>query len=184
VAPLNTGVYSVIGTASNGCTGTATILLTVNPSPTLIVSSSVNTLCIGQSAVLTINGNGTSYSLNANPTATSITIFPTVTTSYTVHAVNSFGCNSSQVFTQIVTNCTGLQTHVSNTYLKIYPNPSNGICFVQSSMNETIWILNELGQVVQTIELSANTEQRISGLKPGLYLIQTNTSRSKLIVTD
>ncbi len=99
------GVISV--TADNAC-GSSTVrnlTVTVNPSPTIVVSSDA-TICSGTSTPLTASGAATytwlpSASLNnasiANPTAT-----PAVTTTYTVTGTAA-GCPNTNVVTITVT---------------------------------------------------------------------------------
>ena len=50
VHPTTSGTYTVTGTASNGCTGTAMATVTVNPLPAITLSNNMNqTVCLGTS---------------------------------------------------------------------------------------------------------------------------------------
>ena len=91
-APATTTTYTVIGT-SLGCSDTVTGIITVNPIPTVTVTST--TICIGQAATLTANG-ANSYLWSNGATTNSITVSPASTTSYTVTG-NSLGCTSTAI---------------------------------------------------------------------------------------
>jgi hypothetical protein len=83
------GVYTVTATKSNGCTGTATFTLTVNPAPTVSLSGATS-FCAGGSTVLTATGNPTNYLWNTSATSASITV--TTGGNYTVTVNGSNGC--------------------------------------------------------------------------------------------
>ncbi|MHB8262069.1 MAG: T9SS type B sorting domain-containing protein, partial [Bacteroidia bacterium] len=82
-----------------GCTNltagnTLTVSVTVNQAPTISISSvSNNTICSGDSSVITPSG-ASSYTLNpGNQTGTSFTVSPTANTTYTINGSNSAtGC--------------------------------------------------------------------------------------------
>ena len=59
------------------------------------------------------------------------------------------------------------------SYLKIYPNPSNGMCTIMNTDGSSeIVIMNELGEVVYTITGNANiTHINISQLPAGMYTV-------------
>jgi hypothetical protein len=100
--PVSSGIYTVTGTAANGCTRTATRLVTVNALPTLTVSTTPSnaTICQGASMVLNATTNGSSVSWS--PSYTNNTVFnPATSGVYTVTVSNSSGCTKTQ--TQAVT---------------------------------------------------------------------------------
>ena len=75
VHPTASGTYTVTGTASNGCTGTANAYVTVNPLPNVTINNNVSgtaSICSGNSVTLTAGG-ATSYLWSTTSTATSIT---------------------------------------------------------------------------------------------------------------
>lgn len=106
--PSTNTTYSLIGTAANGCTNTAQSTVTVNPIPTFTLNSSnTNTICFGQSTVLTATGTATSYTWSPGGVANSLTVSPAGTTVYNVTGVNAEGC-----------------TRVVTTTLTVNPLPS------------------------------------------------------------
>lgn len=103
--PATTTTYTVTGTDANGCTNTATAVVTVNTLPTVNVTGNTN-ICIGGSASLVATG-AASYSWSpaatlscsncANPIAT-----PTANTTYTVVGTNAAGCTATATITVVV----------------------------------------------------------------------------------
>ena len=93
VSPVTTGIYTL--TAFNGsCSNTDTVMVTVNPSPVVILSSDVS-ISQGASTILTATGGGTYNWLPATylscATCASTTATPLFTTQYCVD-VTSNGC--------------------------------------------------------------------------------------------
>lgn len=104
VSPTVTTTYSVIGTAAaTGCTNTAVTTITVNPIPSFTLNSSAtNTICFGQSTVLTATGTATGYTWSPGGAATSITVSPSSTQVYNVTGTNAQGCSKIVPTTVIV----------------------------------------------------------------------------------
>ncbi len=106
-----TRTYTVLGESANACTGSATIQVTVNASPTVAINpAGPLTLCVGQTEVLTASG-ATSYSWSpatdlsaanvANPTLTATTLG---TRTYTVTGTAANGCTGSATVQVTVAN--------------------------------------------------------------------------------
>ena len=97
--PTSTTSYTVTGTDNNGCKDTSTVLVTVNPTPVLSLSSTSNVICDGDTTVLSVNGAASyqwwpAIGLSAS-TGASVMAFPNTTTTYTVVGVNSSGCTDT-----------------------------------------------------------------------------------------
>ena len=182
--------YFVTGTDINGCIGSASVNVSVNPLATFYINSSLNPIPpgSGQSATLTINGNAnTSYSLNGVATSTTIVVSPTITTTYTFTSVNSSGCEYTSIFTQFVGFVTGVEVignSVTEDYFNVFPNPNNGIFQIKSSIVETIQIINQLGEIIRVINLNPEEEFQVSNLSSGIYFIHSNRKNIKIIVTQ
>ncbi|AWI26209.1 LamG-like jellyroll fold domain-containing protein [Flavobacterium pallidum] len=104
--PTVTTTYTVVGTTGS-CTGSNTITVTVKALPTISVTPSSATICVGSSTSLTANGADTytwtpSSGLNATTGAT-VTASPATTTTYTVTGTGTNGCTASQTVTITVT---------------------------------------------------------------------------------
>lgn len=92
--PASTTTYTVTGT-QNGCDGTATVTVTVNPYPTVSVLPATTTVCAGVTTTLTASGANTytwspATGLSAT-TGASVDATPMTTTTYTVTGTNN-GC--------------------------------------------------------------------------------------------
>ncbi|MFN5635576.1 MAG: gliding motility-associated C-terminal domain-containing protein [Flavobacteriia bacterium] len=99
--PSATATYTVTGTASNGCTNTDQVLVTVNPLPIVNGGADVS-ICTGQSVTLTATGANT-YSWS--PLITNGVAFaPVATGTYTVTGTTASGCvNTDQVLVTVNT---------------------------------------------------------------------------------
>ena len=100
--PPATTTYVVTGT-TNGCTGTANAIVTVNPNPVVSVNSP--TICAGSTATLNAAGAGSfSWSPATNLSATTgatVTSTTPVTTTYTVTGTTN-GCSGTATATVTV----------------------------------------------------------------------------------
>jgi gliding motility-associated-like protein len=103
VTPTSTTMYSVLYTW-NGCTATEDIIVTVNPTPTLSVTSS--SICFGDTTAVVAQANlanGVYNWISLNQTGPNLTVFPTQTTSYTAtYTLN--GCTSAQATGTVTVN--------------------------------------------------------------------------------
>lgn len=87
VTPTTTTTYTVRG-VTGACTGTTSLILTVNSTPTIVATSSSPSICIGNSVTLMASG-ASSYTWNPGAlSGSSVVVSPTVTTTYTVTGTN------------------------------------------------------------------------------------------------
>jgi hypothetical protein len=113
----------------------------------------------------------------------SINVSPSVTTTYTINGASANGCSSSAVFTQTVTDCTGLNIISPNaTEVTVYPNPFSGAITITSNIKARIEIFNLLGSKVYatTIESGA-TEIDLSNQSKGIYFVKIGSVTKKII---
>ncbi len=72
-----------------------------------------------------------------------------------------------------------------NNPITIFPNPANNTFTITRKVPslQTLWIKNGIGQIVKTIKLVNQSEQiDINDLKSGVYIIDLNQTKKKLIV--
>ncbi|HEX7415048.1 MAG TPA: gliding motility-associated C-terminal domain-containing protein, partial [Bacteroidia bacterium] len=99
----NPTTYTVTGTDANGCIGTATQSITVNPAPTININATSPSICLGQgNSTLTASG-ANSYTWNTTATTASIIVSPSSTLTYSVMGTDASGCISSTSATTTIT---------------------------------------------------------------------------------
>lgn len=100
--PSTTTVYTVVGTAANGCTDTAQVTVTVNPLPVLQTIPDPD-ICEGASAQLVTSGASTySWTPAAGLSCTSCaspTASPASTATYIVTGTSAAGCSDTAQIT-------------------------------------------------------------------------------------
>ncbi len=95
VSPVATTTYTVTGTDANGCRDTATSIVIISNPFNITVSATPTAICTGASAVLSVSGAGPTGVYTWNPgslVGSTVNVNPTSTTTYTVTASNSTGC--------------------------------------------------------------------------------------------
>ncbi|MBL7931781.1 MAG: T9SS type A sorting domain-containing protein [Bacteroidia bacterium] len=96
VAPASTTIYSVNITNNLSCTGTSTVLINVNPQPT--VSANSGAICAGSTYTIVPSGAATYTFLNGSGV-----VSPGTTTSYSITGTSSLGCVSAAPGIALVT---------------------------------------------------------------------------------
>ena len=96
--PLSNTIYSVTGTDINNCSNTASISITVNATPTVVIIASSLAICPNETATLTLSGAST-YTWTDNSTNTTYTVAPTSNTTYSVIGTDSNGCSGNAIIT-------------------------------------------------------------------------------------
>jgi gliding motility-associated-like protein len=104
-SPPATTIYTVIVTSAAGCNNMATVVVTVNPLPSISAGPGVS-ICPGLSTTLTATG-GSTYSWSPSTglscsTCASTTASPAATTTYTVIGTNAYGCHNTATVTVTV----------------------------------------------------------------------------------
>jgi hypothetical protein len=108
-SPTTSGIYTVIGTASNGCTDTTSVNLNVNPAPNVTISATATTLCQGDA--VTLSGSGAvSYTWN-NSITDGVSFIPSSTSNYILTGTAANGCTGTS---QITLNVNPLPNVVAN----------------------------------------------------------------------
>jgi len=98
----------------------------------------------------------------------------------------SWGWTSTAMYTSVsnlTLSCAGIE-EVNTEKFVVYPNPARGLVNVSlNNVNGTISLLSADGKVIETREVSSNTETfNVSSLNAGIYFIQVGQSVQKLMV--
>ncbi len=172
VSPTINTTYTVTGTNSlTGCSSNGIISLSVNPSPTISITGN-QTICAGEYVNLNASGANT-YTWNNSWVANNISVTPSTSTVFYVMGANSNGCVGTASAQIIVTECTGINSIISQNEIQIYPNPNAGVFTInlKSYDNCFIKITNVLGQIIKTQKAEMINDFNIKTFKNGIYFI-------------
>ncbi len=177
VFPTLTTVYTATGTVANGCSGTNSQTLIVNPLPNVSLSSASPSICINSGTVALIGSpvggifTGSNVSNGVfTPGASGGTFIPMY--SYTNATT---GCSSSSSTTVIVDLCTTIKTKTALSGLNAYPNPTNGIFTIElpNGLNKTFEVIDLTGKKVLSLSSDKNSVNiNLSNLANGVYYLK------------
>lgn len=91
-SPASTTVYTVTGTATNNCSASYMITVTVEASPSITAGASPATICEGDTASLFVSGLASFTWSPGGQTVSPLNVSPAVTSTYTVSGVGTNGC--------------------------------------------------------------------------------------------
>ena len=172
VSPTINTTYTVTGTNSlTGCSSNGIISLSVNPSPTISITGN-QTICAGEYVNLNASGANT-YTWNNSWVANNISVTPSTSTIFYVMGSNSNGCVGTASAQIIVSECTGINSIISQNEIQIYPNPNEGVFTInlKSYDNCFIKITNVLGQIIKTQKAEMINDFNIKTFEKGIYFI-------------
>lgn len=95
---LKSSVTYTVTAIKNGCTGSATVTITVNKGITITINPPSDKICEGESVVLAASGADSYLWAPGNSTSNPLTVKPTQTTTYTVTGSKD-GCTGTAVTT-------------------------------------------------------------------------------------
>lgn len=101
-SPASTTTYTVTMIDGNGCTETASVIITVETEPTVIITPQSPVICAGESITLSASG-AQNYNWNTGATSASINVSPANQTTYTVIGSNGV-CQGAAVSATISVN--------------------------------------------------------------------------------
>ncbi len=184
-----TEVYNVTGTL-NGCSGSATTMVTANPLPQVSVQASADTIAPGATITLTLTENnplpGTVFQWSGpglnQATGNTVTANPLVTglVQYILTASNA-GCSITDTVYVYVDAALSVQPGLKQISARVYPNPfSNNfsINFNSATTKAEVVLTDVLGRQVfyktyqtQTGETTLQIQPE-QALSQGMYLLQ------------
>jgi hypothetical protein len=159
VMPNSSTTYTVTGT-TNGCTGSASVVVNVNSIPTVAVVALPPAICVGSSSVLTASG-ALNYNWSGIGNGNPIAVAPLATTTYSVTATDLNGCTNTNSITVIVNPLPIITVNTSPVNVSCFGG-NNGISGVTASGGTAPYFYNWSN--------GANTAN-ITGLSAGNYMV-------------
>lgn len=170
VSPVSTTIYTVTGTSVNNCVNTKTLSLTVNPLPTLSITSSPATICVGATATLTGTG-ATTYTWNPGVlTGSTVTVSPSSSTVYTLTGINGNGCVNTRTINLTVNPLPNLTAVASPTAVCV----GSAATLSGTGASTYTWNPGSLTGSVTAVSPGSNTQYTLSGTN-GFGCINTKT---------
>lgn len=175
VSPVTSTVYSVSGKSPGSCVASASVGVTVFPTPQINLTASSTTICAKEAVSFTATGGSTYTWSGTNSTGDTYTTVPAVSQNYTVTATDDNGCQgTASVFIQ-VTNCVGIPEQEQLKGVALYPNPSSGLVQVQFEWEgeKEILVTNSVGAIITQIRCSSDREIiNLSSYAKGIYFVR------------
>jgi hypothetical protein len=176
----DTLIIQVIDPA-NGCSDMDTAIIMLNTPPVLSLSLPA-TVCSDDAPVLI--GTSPAGGILSGPGLTGNSFDPaSVSPGYQVFSyyyMDANGCSDTVIDSLLVDPCMGISGTNGSAGLNLYPNPASDLIILETSENGQVEIMNELGQIVDKRQISADkTQLDVSHLSSGLYLVRFQTLSGK-----
>lgn len=160
VSPTSPTTYTIIGTDGANCADTTTILINVNPSPTVTVGATPTSICQGDSVGIGANGASSYLWLPGNQTTQVIVDFPMATTTYTLIGTDALGCSDTTTVT-VTVNSTPTITASASTDTSCAGAP---VTLTGSGATNYNWMPGSLTGSPVVVNPTANTTYTVVGL--------------------
>lgn len=178
ITGLSSGVYILALTDTNGCNYTDTVTIS-QPSDLLLSATTIDETTGNNGSIdLTVSGGVPGYTFSWSNSATTEDIGGLAGGSYTVIVTDTNGCDDT--LTVIVSSTFGIAESGMNE-LNIYPNPSEGIFYIQPDAKITgefsLSIMDMHGKTVYSLLSTINNPITIDAttLAAGTYMVHLNT---------
>jgi hypothetical protein len=174
VSPVTNTVYFLAAlSSSNGlnCVSNHSVALQVNALPSLSISAGKKLeMCVNETYSLIASG-ASSYTWSGGQTTSTLNI-PQAQLSQTfmVTGTSTAGCASTASITVNALKCVGIEEYTENE-LRVFPNPSSGVLYIQSTKSGGYALFNNLGQLLNSFDLQTDVVFEINGLAAGVYYI-------------
>jgi len=181
--PTN-GSYTISVTASNGCGAgpPSSIIVNVNPSPSVSITAGSTTSCVGETFVLNVpfsidttydwvesdgnTGIGSTYTITNMPSSPNPYLV-TVAATY----MNCTGATAT--YSILTSNCITTGINQTNEYdeVKLYPNPTNSSFTIEitNADKQTLQVFDVNGKLVLNQAINGKTNIDTTNLSEGVY---------------
>ena len=172
--PATPTIVTVQGTGTNGCIRSKSVQIYIHPTPSLAITSTPSTICVGGTAKIQVTG-AIFYSWGLDLGGSQIMVSPSVTTVYSVSGIDQNGCKGTTSITLVVDECAGLApVSNDNETIRVFPNPTNGKCLIQAEPGDLFLELwNLTGQLVYSgKKIRDPFEIDLGNYSAGIYLLR------------
>ncbi|TND07769.1 MAG: hypothetical protein FD123_2920 [Bacteroidetes bacterium] len=183
------GTYYVMVTDSNGCSGSDSVLVTINTPPTVTAAIPQSTVCLADAAFTLTGGSpaGGTYSGTGvsggqfNPSVAGTGTF-TITYTYT----DGNNCTASATDQVAVSACVGIQAQHNDWTLNAYPNPFGDqldVVLAGYQGKASIRLVDITGRVIYTGTMMNGEKHTIPATEfpAGSYLLEVLTDSGKTV---
>lgn len=175
----NTG-YTVTGILATGCFSTSSVNATVFNLPAVAISLLNDTICEGETLVLTASGAANYVWSGTTGNSSSVSVTPIIgTNGYTVTGSDANNCSKSASVSVVVDLCTAISKEKILDQVSVYPVPSSGIVNVslQQGTIANVRILDNNGKMIFQNNSVVSTQQfDLSAYSKGIYVISVTTA--------
>lgn len=166
---LNTSMMFYVTIQNTGCDDiTDSVYVSVEPFPNPVISMNDN------GVLLCTSLPGATYQWfyegTPIPNSNSNVLFPDEDGEYSVIVTSSNDCEGTATY-EYDSSTVSVFEH-KGAPLTIFPNPNNGNFTIETSFRGTLRLVNQIGQLVETLHINAITNTvSINGLSNGVYFI-------------
>ena len=127
-----------------------------------------------EGATISIDGQS---DITTNASGAATIDLPNGTYDYTVSlsgyndSIGSFTIADANLAIDIILDDVGIYDINANGFL-VYPNPTRGIFYIETSKLQTITVLNAIGKVITSKKVNGKETMDLTGRSPGIYLLR------------
>jgi len=184
LSPITNTIFIINGVNTNGCSSSINNSITVNALPSLSLTSSSPTICVGKTVTLTATGANL-YTWVGNGTGSSIVVTPTASITYSVVGTSVANCTVSASIIQNVVLCTSISEDINyDIKFSIYPNPSSSIVKIDFDSKKVfnLQIINLVGTLIhEESHIFSGTIVDIGAMAKGIYFIKLSSGNEIFI---
>ena len=181
-----TGPVALSVTDANHCQTTVYDTFTVLPQPSVLINASADSVCSGDSVLLTANVQGIapySYQWDVDGSLlSSDSIYVYAPGAISLNVSDAYLCAASASLSIAEGNCTtvGIASHAKDGGMMLYPNPAHSGITLQGNTLPiiSIAIYNTIGQQVLYLSAPSNNYVQVQQLAAGIYTVQVSTGAS------
>lgn len=184
VTPIVNTNYTVTGYGNNGCPGTATVAINVNPAPEVSIAASRQVICKGETTSLYAITSATSFAWSNGGAASTTTVAPAANTTYSVVADDGT-CPGVAFIVIIIETCTGIQNNTAANDIAVYPNPVREVLNVSVPSafagNANVYVYDATGRLVTQQAITGETTTvSFAHLDNGIYFFKISDNNNEI----